>query len=68
MSPDQKLIKINASALNHRDIWITKGLYPGIKIGSTMGSDASGIDEVGNEYIINPGIAWGSKQSFQSDA
>jgi zinc-binding alcohol dehydrogenase/oxidoreductase len=66
LSEDQKLLKINASSLNHRDIWITKGMYPGIKLGATMGSDATGVDETGNEYIINPGIAWGLHEGFQS--
>jgi zinc-binding alcohol dehydrogenase/oxidoreductase len=63
---DQKLLKVIASSLNHRDIWITKGMYPGIKLGATMGSDATGVDETGNEYIINPGIAWGLHEGFQS--
>lgn len=66
LSADQKLLKVNASSLNHRDIWITKGMYPGIKLGATMGSDATAVDEKGNEYIINPGIAWGRNESYQS--
>jgi zinc-binding alcohol dehydrogenase/oxidoreductase len=64
--PDQRLLKIKASALNHRDVWITKGMYPGIVLGSTMGSDGVGTDDQGNEYIINPGLDWGNNQNYQS--
>lgn len=62
---DEVLMKITASALNHRDIWITKGQYPGIKLGAIMGADACGIWE-NKEYIINPGLYWGDNESFQS--
>ncbi|MFN8338766.1 MAG: zinc-binding dehydrogenase [Saprospiraceae bacterium] len=62
----KSLIRVMASALNHRDVWITKGLYPGIVIGATMGSDCCGIDENGQEVIINPGISWGNDQRFQA--
>lgn len=60
------LIRLKASALNHRDVWITKGLYPGIVVGATMGSDGCGIDENNREVIINPGIHWGNDQRFQA--
>ncbi len=36
-------MKVAYAALNHRDIWITKGLYPGIAEGVVMGADASGV-------------------------
>lgn len=60
------LIRLKASALNHRDVWITKGLYPGIVVGATMGSDGCGIDENNREVIINPSIHWGNDQRFQA--
>lgn len=65
-SENQDLVILKASALNHRDIYITKGLYPGIRIGSTMGADGCGLDSSGNAVIINPGLAWGSNQAFQA--
>lgn len=65
-SENQELIQIKASALNHRDIFITQGLYPGIRLGATMGADGSGLDSQGNPVIINPGLDWGSNQHFQS--
>lgn len=36
------LVKLHAAALNHRDVWVQKGLYPGMKLGSIMGSDGAG--------------------------
>ena len=65
LNEHEALVKISASALNHRDVWITKGQYPGVKIGAVMGSDACGIWE-GKEYIINPGLDWGSNEAYQS--
>jgi len=62
---DQIQVEILASALNHRDLWITRGLYPGIRLGAVMGSDAV-VRYEGLEYIINPGLDWGNRQSHQS--
>ena len=58
-------VKVFASSLNHRDLWITQGLYPGIRYGAVMGSDACVWSE-GKKYIVNPGLYWGSNPSFQS--
>ncbi|EMD38123.1 hypothetical protein CERSUDRAFT_113271 [Gelatoporia subvermispora B] len=38
----QVLVKVGAAAFNHRDLWIRKGQYPGIAVGSTFGSDGAG--------------------------
>lgn len=56
------LIKIKAAALNHRDVWITKGLYPGIKDNIILGSDGVGEYE-GKDILINPNIGWGNLQT-----
>jgi NADPH:quinone reductase-like Zn-dependent oxidoreductase len=59
-------LKINGSALNHRDLWISQGMYPGIKLGTVLGSDGCGISgDV--KYIINPGINWGTNENCQSN-
>ncbi len=60
----EKLVVMHAGALNHRDVWIMKGQYPGIKFPSILGSDGSGICD-GEEVIIQPGFNWGSDQNFQ---
>ncbi|MEZ4911477.1 MAG: zinc-binding dehydrogenase [Saprospiraceae bacterium] len=57
---------IKASALNHRDIWITKGLYPKILENVVLGSDAC-VELNGKRYLINPSQNWGSQQSVQDD-
>jgi NADPH:quinone reductase-like Zn-dependent oxidoreductase len=62
----EMLVNLKASALNHRDIWIVKGKYPGVKFPVILGSDGSGIDENGREVIINPGLDWGENPKAQS--
>jgi NADPH:quinone reductase-like Zn-dependent oxidoreductase len=64
------IVRLRSAALNHRDIWIRKGLYAGIKFPTILGSDGAGIVEsvgdgvdatlVGREVIINPGLDWGA--------
>lgn len=76
INDDEVLIKIKFAALNHRDLWITKGLYAGIKLPVVLGSDCSGIVaekgksvtgfEINDEVIINPGIDWGENELYQS--
>ncbi|WP_421948562.1 quinone oxidoreductase family protein [Phaeodactylibacter xiamenensis] len=58
------VVHLKAAALNHRDVWITKGMYPGIKTPGILGSDGAGIAE-GREVIINPNIGWGDNQEHQ---
>jgi zinc-binding alcohol dehydrogenase/oxidoreductase len=73
----EALVRLQASALNHRDLYVTQGLYPGITTPSTLGSDGVGEVEsvgpntseewLGRSVIINPGIEWGDDQRVQSD-
>ncbi|MEL6718735.1 MAG: zinc-binding dehydrogenase [Bacteroidota bacterium] len=59
------LVKIEAAALNHRDVWITKGLYPNIHVPTILGSDGAG--RVGErKVIINPNIDWGDTEAVQT--
>lgn len=58
--------RIKASALNHRDLWITKGLYPKIVEDIILGSDGC-VECDGSRYLINPSLHWGASQSVQSD-
>jgi len=65
------IVKIYAAALNHRDVWIQKGLYAGLKYPIIPGSDGAGVvvsgpeEWVGREVIINPAIGWGSHSTHQ---
>lgn len=68
-------IKLKAAALNHRDLWITKGQYAGIQYPIILGSDGAGIvhraakdvDQrlVGTKVIINPSFHWGESEDAQ---
>ena len=63
IKPDQALVQIKASAINHLDIWVRRGI-PGISLPMILGSDAAGIIKlvgrdvrdfiVGDAVIINP--------------
>lgn len=76
--PGEVRVLIKAAALNHRDEWCRKGLYPNIKDGVVLGSDGAGIvSEIGEgvdyswlqkEVIINPALNWGDNQKVQSNS
>ena len=59
-------VHIRHAALNHRDVWISKGQYAGIKTPVVLGSDACGVLDNGSEVIINPGFHFGNDEWFQS--
>ncbi len=61
------IVDLLSSSINHRDLWITKGMYPGLKSNVALGSDGFGTFD-GREYIINPGLNWGTNESFQSES
>lgn len=70
--PDSKevVVRLQAAALNRRDLLVIQGKYPGIKLPAIPGSDGAGEvvavgDEVntvstGDKVIINPGLNWGN--------
>ncbi|HLY01782.1 MAG TPA: NAD(P)-dependent alcohol dehydrogenase [Candidatus Cybelea sp.] len=63
------LVRLRAAALNHRDVFITQGLYPNIRMPVTLGSDGAGevaaigsqgfAGAVGDEVVIDPMLGWG---------
>jgi NADPH:quinone reductase-like Zn-dependent oxidoreductase len=59
-----RVVTLKAAALNHRDLWITKGQYAGIQFPTILGSDGAGICD-GQEVIINPSLNWGKNERFQ---
>jgi zinc-binding alcohol dehydrogenase/oxidoreductase len=69
------LVKLHAAALNHRDVWIQKGQYAGIKLPCTLGADGAGeiaalgagVEgwDVGEPVIIYPGVEWGDNERTQ---
>lgn len=70
--PGQVVVRLKAAALNHRDLWIWKGQYAGIKLPAILGSDGAGVVEsvgegvdpgfVGREVVINPSLDWGTDE------
>ena len=70
--PGEVRIALQAASLNHRDLWIHKGLYAGIKHPLTPGSDGFGTilesedpQEVGASVLINPAFGWGDSEAAQ---
>jgi NADPH:quinone reductase-like Zn-dependent oxidoreductase len=73
---NEVVVRLKAAALNHRDVWIRKGQYAGIKLPVILGSDGAGTVEsvgpnadatlVGREVVINPGLDWGDDERAQS--
>ena len=70
------IVKIKAAALNHRDVFVQQGKYPGMKLPVIIGSDGAGtvveIGEdvsdtwLGQDVIINPSHNWGNDDRFYS--
>ncbi|ORZ00135.1 NAD-binding protein [Syncephalastrum racemosum] len=69
-SSQDALVNLQAVAFNHRDLWILKGLYPGIVPESVLGSDAVGTLQgatsklaEGRRVLLNPGHGWISRKA-----
>lgn len=70
--PGEVRVAIKAASMNHREMWIARGLYPGMVLPSTMGCDGAGVVEklgegvtgvaVGDEVVIYPGLKWGANR------
>jgi zinc-binding alcohol dehydrogenase/oxidoreductase len=75
--PGEVLVEVKAASLNHRDVWIQKGLYPRITTPIIPGSDGAGIvtevgdgvakSWIGKEVIINPSQNWGDNPDFYGE-
>jgi NADPH:quinone reductase-like Zn-dependent oxidoreductase len=64
--PDEKQVQVTlqAAALNHRDLFITQGLYAGIQMPCILGSDGAGV--VGNrKVVLYPALEWGHTEKHQ---
>lgn len=66
--PGEISVRVACAALNRRDIYITQGLYPGIALPCTLGSDGAGhVAELGEgvagpapgtRVVIDPQLGW----------
>ena len=70
--PGEIVVRLHNAALNRRDVFVTRGMYPGAKqdaLPVTLGSDGSGEvvargdgadgPSEGTEVVINPALNWG---------
>jgi NADPH:quinone reductase-like Zn-dependent oxidoreductase len=63
------LVRVRRAAFNRRDVFITQGLYPGIALPRTLGSDGAGVVAAlgsgvsgpaqGTPVVIDPMLGWG---------
>ncbi len=73
--PGEAVVCLKAAALNHRDVWIRRGLYAGIRLPIILGSDGAGwVEQVGSNVenkwlnlpvVINPSLFWGENPRIQ---
>lgn len=56
---EEVLVRVRAAALNHRDVFITHGKYPRIRLPVTLGSDGAGETSDGAAVVIDPMLQWG---------
>ncbi|MBP6811533.1 MAG: alcohol dehydrogenase, partial [Saprospiraceae bacterium] len=61
---NEAIVSLRAAALNHRDLFITQGLYAGIKTPCVLGSDGAG-EWRGNRVLLYPALEWGNNPNFQ---
>ncbi len=54
----ETLVRVRAGALNHRDVFITQGLYPNVALPCMLGADGAG-EANGTAVVIDPTIGWG---------
>jgi zinc-binding alcohol dehydrogenase/oxidoreductase len=66
--PGEVLVRLSHAAFNRRDVFITQGLYPGIELPCTLGSDGAGTiaalgagaakHALGTAVVIDPELGW----------
>jgi zinc-binding alcohol dehydrogenase/oxidoreductase len=76
--PSDVVVRLRAAALNHRDVWIRRGQYAGIKLPIVLGSDGAGqVVEIGEgvdpgwqgrDVIIDPSFNWGPDDRAQGSS
>ena len=68
----EAVVALSYAALNHRDNWMTMGMYPKMAYGGVVGSDGCGVvtevgqrgDEgwLGRRVILDPSMDWGPEE------
>jgi zinc-binding alcohol dehydrogenase/oxidoreductase len=65
-------VAVKAASMNHRELFITLGQYPGMVLPAILGCDGAGVIDklgagvtgvaVGDEVVLYPGRNWGPKR------
>ena len=71
-------VAIHAASLNHRELWISRGMYPGMQLPTTMGADGAGVVDavgegadaglIGRAVVLYPALRWGDNSRFPTSA
>ena len=71
----EAIVRVVAAAINHRDLWIQKGQYAGLKFPIVLGSDAVGVvygcgadvsaSWHGRSVVLDPSLRWGDDPRAQ---
>jgi NADPH:quinone reductase-like Zn-dependent oxidoreductase len=69
-------VALKAASLNHRELFISRGMYPGMRLPAILGADGAGVIEavgdgvditrVGEEVVLYPAAGWGDDPRFPS--
>lgn len=72
------VVRVHAAALNHRDVYICRGQYGGLRLPVTLGADGAGVVAavgtgvdriaVGDPVVVNPCLDWGADQRVAGPA
>lgn len=67
-------VALKAAALNHRELWISIGQYPGIALPAILGADGAGVVDAvgegvdaaltGQEVVLYPAANWGDNPDY----
>jgi zinc-binding alcohol dehydrogenase/oxidoreductase len=70
--PGEVVVRVRAAALNHRDVYICRGQYAGLRYPTILGADGAGTVaavgagvthlRIGDAVVINPCLGWGKDQ------
>jgi zinc-binding alcohol dehydrogenase/oxidoreductase len=74
--PGEVVVRLRAAALNHRDLFISRGQYAGLRFPIILGADGVGelaeagesvaAIRLGEPVVINPSLEWGGDDRAQA--
>ena len=77
-APGEVRVAVKAAAVNHRELWITRGQYPGMQLPCTLGCDGAGVVDavgegvptslLGTAVMLYPGLQWGDDPRLPAES